>query len=293
MSITAPADTDWSRHVSEFEHDGVTVIRDALDAREMAMLEEAWESHFNEAKHIAEVMYGDGKDEIHFLTENTIAHHPRYQRLMRDTGIADIASRLFKGHDVYYYLEQMWNKTGGSRRTAWHQDTSYLPFAGPGFLIFWIPLDDLDAENVLEVVRGSHKGTLYNATMYDPADVTAPLYAEQDLPRLPDIEANRGAFDIFSTPMQRGDVLAFHPGCLHGGAPTKPGQRRRSYTFRLFSDEAYFSPLPAKRDLGTNKFSNQRQDTDDRVVMAGFDGLKPGQPIHEAGNWARIRPWSL
>ncbi len=284
---------DWSVNVAEFNRDGVTVIRNALDPREMALLEAGWESHFNEAKDIAEVMYGDGKDEIHFLTENTIRTHPRYQKLMRETRIPEWASRLFNGHDVYYYLEQMWNKTGGARRTAWHQDTSYLPFAGPGFLIFWIPLDDLEAENVLEVVRGSHKGTLYNATLYNPADVTAPLYSEQDLPRLPDIEANREAFDIFSASMQRGDVLAFHPGCLHGGAPTRPDQRRRSYTFRLFSDEAYYSPLPPKRDLGANKFSNQRQDTDDRVVMTGFDSLKPGQPIHEAGHWPRILPWDL
>lgn len=297
MDATTQAQTatvaDWSANVAEFNRDGVTVIRDALDPREMDLLESAWESHFNEAKDIAEVMYGDGKDEIHFLTENTIRTHPRYQKLMRETRIPQWASRLFNGHDVYYYLEQMWNKTGGARRTAWHQDTSYLPFAGPGFLIFWIPLDDLEAQNVLEVVRGSHQGTLYNATLYDPTDVTAPLYDEKDLPRLPDIEANRDKFDIHSTPMKRGDVLAFHPGCLHGGAPTKHGQHRRSYTFRLFSDEAYYSPLPTKRDLGTNKFSNQRQDTDDRVVMAGFDSLKPGQPIYEAGTWPRIVPWSL
>ena len=290
---TTETTSDLSAEVAEFERDGVTVLRGALDPREMTLLEDAWESHFHSAKHIAEVMYGDGKDQIHFLTENTIRNHPRYQTLMRETRIPDIASQLFGGHDVYYYLEQMWNKTGGSRRTAWHQDTSYLPFSGPGFLILWIPLEDLAAENVLEVVRGSHKQTLYNASMYDPTDFTAPLYDERDLPRLPDIEANRQDWDILSTPMARGDVLAFHPGCLHGGAPTRPGQNRRSYTFRFFSDEAYYSPLPAKRDLGVNKFSNQRQDTDDRVVLAGFEELVPGQPIYQAGHWARIRPWDL
>ena len=281
---------NYSKYARNFADDGVVLIPEALDEREMALLEACYESHFNADKKLAERMYGDGKDEIYFLTDNTIRSSERYQRLMAETRIADIARDLFDGHDTYYYLEQMWNKTGGARRTAWHQDTSYIPFSGPGLLILWIPLDPLDAENVLEVVRKSHKGTLFNASMYDPEDVTAPLYDERDLPRLPNIEAEREQWDIHSTSMKRGDVLAFHPGCLHGGAPTKPDQVRRSYTFRFFSDEAWFSPLPGKRDLGKNRFSNQRQATDDRVVMKGFDQLVPGDPLCRSDEWECVRP---
>lgn len=282
---------NYAEEAATFAKDGVTMIRNALDEREMAMLEAAWEEHFAESKDIAERMYGDNKDEIYFLTDNTIDSSNRYQLLMRDTRIADVARALFGGHDTYYFLEQMWKKEGGARRTAWHQDTSYLPFTGPGLLIFWIPLDNLNAKNVLEVVRGSHASTLYNATLYDPTDVTAPLYDERDLPRLPNIEAERDRWDIFSAPMSRGDILAFHPGCLHGGAPTQPGQLRRSYTFRFFSDEAYYKPLPTKRSLGENQFSDQRQATDDRIVLNGFDRLQPGDPLFQANHWKRIRPW--
>ena len=281
--------SQYSQYTQQFSEDGVVLIPDALDERETALLEACYESHFNADISLAERMYGDGKDEIYFLTDNTIRSSERYQRLMSETRIADIARDLFDGRDTYYYLEQMWKKTGGARRTAWHQDTSYIPFEGPGLLILWIPLDALDAENVLEVVRKSHKGKLFNASMYDPEDFTAPLYDERDLPRLPDIEREREKWDIFSTGMKRGDVLAFHPGCLHGGAPTKPDQLRRSYTFRFFSDEAYYNPLPGKRDLGTNRFSNQRQDTDDRVVMKGFDQLKPGDPLCRSNAWERVR----
>lgn len=279
----------YSQYASRFADDGVVLIPNALNEQEMALLETCYESHFNADKQLAERMYGDGKDEIYFLTDNTIRRSERYQRLMAETRLADIARDLFGGHETYYYLEQMWKKTGGARRTAWHQDTSYIPFYGPGLLILWIPLDKLEAENVLEVVRKSHKGTLFNASMYDPEDFTAPLYDEKDLPRLPDIESEREKWDIHSTSMKRGDVLAFHPGCLHGGAPTKPDQVRRSYTFRFFSDEAYFSPLPGKRDLGKNRFSNQRQDTDDRVVMKGFERLNPGDPLCKSDEWERVR----
>ncbi len=280
----------YSSYKNTFDDDGVVLLPGALDAREMDLLEECYEAHFNADKQLAEVMYGDGKDEIYFLTDNTIRASERYQRLMKETRIADIARDLFGGHDTYYYLEQMWKKKGGARRTAWHQDTAYIPFKGPGLLIFWIPLEPLDAENVLEVIRGSHKRTLYNAPMYDPKDFTEPLYNERDLPRIPDIEKERENWDIFSTPMQRGDVMAMHPGCIHGGAPTAAGQTRRSYTFRFFSDEAYFSPLPNKRDLGSNEFSNQRQDTDDRVVLAGYEQLQPGDPLCKSTQWEKVRP---
>ncbi|MCB2049820.1 MAG: phytanoyl-CoA dioxygenase family protein [Novosphingobium sp.] len=279
----------YSPYKARFDEDGVVLIPGALNEAEMSLLEQCYESHFNADKQLAERMYGDGKDEIYFLTDNTIRAGERYQRLMAETRIADIAQDLFGGHDTYYYLEQMWNKTGGARRTAWHQDTAYIPFKGPGLVIFWIPLEPLYAENVLEVIRRSHKQTLFNAPMYDPKDHTEPLYDERDLPRIPNIENEREKWDIFSTPMQRGDVLAFHPGCIHGGAPTRPDQVRRSYTFRFFSDEAWFSPLPGKRDLGQNRFSNQRQDTDDRIVLKGFEQLKPGDLLCQSNEWERVR----
>lgn len=276
LSTTDPIWKNFEKYADTFDRDGVLFLKDALDEREMQLLEQSYESHFAESKALTERMYGDNKDEIYFLTDNTIKAGERYKRVMAETRIADIAQGLFHGHETFYFLEQMWKKEGGARRTAWHQDTAYIPFKGSGLLIFWIPLDPLDAENVLEVIRGSHRTTLYNAPMYDPKDFTNPLYEETALPRIPDIEAKREDWDIFSTTMDRGDVLAFHPGCIHGGAPTRLGQRRRSYTFRLFSDQAYFAPLPAKRDLGENQFSNQRQDTDDRIVLKGFEELSPG-----------------
>ena len=36
----------------------------------------------------------------------------------------------------------------------------------------------------------------------------------------PDIEANRGAYDIRSWEISPGDVIFAHPGVLHGGGPT-------------------------------------------------------------------------
>ena len=80
----------YSPYASRFAHDGVVLIPDALNEQEMALLETCYESHFNADKQLVERMYGDGKDEIYFLTDNTIRSSERYQRLMAETRLADI-----------------------------------------------------------------------------------------------------------------------------------------------------------------------------------------------------------
>lgn len=91
----------YARYKTAFDTDGVVLARSALDAIEMDLLEECYEAHFNADKQLAERMYGDGQDEIYFLTDNTIRASERYQRLMSQTRIADIAQELFGGHDTY------------------------------------------------------------------------------------------------------------------------------------------------------------------------------------------------
>src|SRR5436190_1779911 len=81
----------------------------------------------------------------------------------------------------------------------------------------------------LEFVPGSHRGVLHNGFSYDPKqlaeDETAPLFRESDLPRLPAIEADRASWDIVSWAITPGDLVVFHPGLLHGGAPIVQSQR--------------------------------------------------------------------
>jgi ectoine hydroxylase-related dioxygenase (phytanoyl-CoA dioxygenase family) len=43
-------------------------------------------------------------------------------------------------------------------------------------------------------------------------------------------------------PVEPGDLVIFHPKLLHGGAPTHPGQRRRTLTLRFFGADAVYDP---------------------------------------------------
>ena len=115
---------------------------------------------------------------------------------------------------------------GRTRRTPWHQDTSYLPITGQKLAVLWISFDPVAKEAALEFVRGSHRGPLHDGSR----------------------------FDIVSFPVEPGDVVAFHPSMLHGGAATPPGGRRRTLTLRFFGDDVRYAP------------------------RAGFSGILPDEP---------------
>lgn len=56
---------------------------------------------------------------------------------------------------------------------------------------------------------------------FDPNDDTAPIYGT--MPRLRNIEADRGRWDIVSWAVDPGIVLIFHPVMLHGVTPVYQG----------------------------------------------------------------------
>jgi ectoine hydroxylase-related dioxygenase (phytanoyl-CoA dioxygenase family) len=168
-----------------------------------------------------------------------------YRAMLEASPLPRVIADIWGTSDVWFMYEQVFLKEGGeSRRTPWHQDSSYLAIAGDDLAVAWITFDKMAKEDSLEFVRGSHKGVLYNGSRFELADDTAPLHPGNELPRLPDIEKDRSRWDIVSFPVEPGDVVLFHPAMLHGGAATHPGQRRRTLTLRFFGDRSYYDKRP-------------------------------------------------
>jgi len=215
---------------------------------------------------------------------------PVFRAMLQETPVARICAELFgqgeRPGPVWYLGEQLFLKEGGSaRRTPWHQDSSYLGFNGDKIAVVWITLDPVPAEACLEVIPGSHRGITFNGSMFHPNDDTIPLYAKSDLPRLPNIEANRSDWDIRSWPVTPGDVLIFHTACLHGGGATRPGQRRRTLTLRFFGDDVVWIERPKRTDrlAGQNRGdpSNPRLKEDSRPV---------GEPLARSPQFRQVFP---
>lgn len=169
----------------------------------------------------------------------------RYRPLVAGAGIADLVAGLFGGGDVWFMYEQVFAKTGGAtRRTPWHQDAPYLPVRGDHLAVLWMSFEAVPAEQALEFVRGSHRGTLYDGSRFDPEDDTAPIYGDGSLPRLPDIEAARDDWPIVSWATRPGDVIAFHPAVLHGGGATTAESSRHTLSLRFFGADAVVAARP-------------------------------------------------
>ena len=99
-----------------------------------------------------------------------------YRRMLEASPAPDIVAALWGTPDVWFMYEQVFLKEGGeSRRTPWHQDSSYLPIDGNDIAVMWISFEPVAKENALEFVRGSHRGVLYDGSRFDPEDDTAPL----------------------------------------------------------------------------------------------------------------------
>jgi ectoine hydroxylase-related dioxygenase (phytanoyl-CoA dioxygenase family) len=275
----------------EFRENGVVFIEHALDPASLGAAEEAYKWS------LAHPSPGASN----FVTKNSAATfyqdlaNPKavaaYRTMLEASPATDIAAALWGKPDVWFMYEQVFLKEGGeSRRTPWHQDSSYLPIDGPDIAVMWISFEPVVKENALELVRGSHRGVTYDGSRFDINDDTAPLYGNNTLPRLPNIEAERSKWDIVSWAVKPGDVLVFHTGMLHGGAATHGNIRRRTLSLRFFGDESFYKLRPTDVDATTPPFRREPGKEDTRHALAKVgETLKAGERFRHP-EFLKLRP---
>jgi ectoine hydroxylase-related dioxygenase (phytanoyl-CoA dioxygenase family) len=228
-------------NIDDFRNRGVVHLPAALDADAIAIARAAFDWSLKHPGRGASKLLPGSPGSFYGDLANPASFDP-YTDVNTKTPIPDIVAALWQKPDVWYMYEQVFLKTGGeadaAKRTPWHQDLPYLPVCGNDLAVVWISFDDLAADESLEFIVGSHTGTLYDGSRFDPNDETLPLYGTGDLPRLPHIEANRARYEIVSFPITVGDVVVFHPAMLHGGAPAGPGRQRHTLSVRYFGEDA-------------------------------------------------------
>lgn len=273
---------DSDRFAQQFQNDGVLLVEGAFTEDDMAIIEQAYQGNLDNPSPLLQQLYTKSGGTFIQSVEDSSAK-PTFRKMFAETPVVDIAKCVFGDGGVWYFHEQLFFKDGAKasvRRTPWHQDTPYHPVDGSKFAVFWIPLQDVSAESALEVVRGSHRQTLYNGSFFDDKDDTLPIYDEAAMPRLPDIEADRSKWDIVTCPMKRGDLLIFHCSALHGGGPTAVGSQRRSLSLRLVGDDVIRVDRPVVDE--NSPAANNIADEEDALV-ARLAKLPLGAPIHTGG----------
>ena len=263
--------------MEQYGKDGVVMVKNVLHPEWLLLLEVGLERVLNESsQHLHKFFEGQEGEFIETIRNFDVI--PEIRRFVYDSPIADLVGKIIGSDNLWLYSDEFFVKEGGNaERTPWHQDTPYWPIQGEQIASAWISLDALPKGECLEYVAGSHTGTMFDG--FSPSkvseDPTAPHYGDQ-LPPLPDIEANRGAYDIRSWEISPGDVIFAHPGVLHGGGPTGPDSKRRAITIRLYGDDLRYAKRPPTRPTVP--------------LTPGLSlSLNPGDPLRSPW-YPRIRP---
>jgi len=260
-----------------YREDGAVLMKGLLSPEQLARCRAAFDWAVDNPGPHASEMVGSSGQRSHVDNSNPIAK-PKLDEMVASLPLGAMFADLWGSKHAWYFAEEIFLKEGGiGARTLWHQDTSYLPWAGMHWGNAWISFEAVPKANALEIVRGSHLGPRYDGTSFrNPDDPTDPLHGGDQWPRLPDVEAERRTnperFEILSWATQPGDVLVLHPGTLHGGAPVDAAfPDRHTLVLRFFGDDATFSPLP---EVSRSGYARQGV-----LFKQELSGLEAGQPF--------------
>jgi ectoine hydroxylase-related dioxygenase (phytanoyl-CoA dioxygenase family) len=163
---------------------------------------------------------------------------PEFRSFVMESSAAELAARLMRSNSARFFHDHVLVKEPGSSvRTPWHQDQPYYCVEGRQSVSFWIPLDPVARDVVMECVAGSHRwGKDFRPTRFDGT----PLYARDSFETLPDIEAKRAELDILGWAMEPGDAIAFSFRTVHGAPANSGAHSRRVFSARWVGDDAVF-----------------------------------------------------
>ncbi|PZT71113.1 phytanoyl-CoA dioxygenase [Streptomyces sp. SW4] len=233
-----------------FRDEGAVLVKNCLDEAQLARCREAFDWAVAHPGPHASSMF-DGTEQRSLVDNANPLAKERLDELVTTLPFGRLFAELWGSEHVWYFAEEVFLKAGGKgARSSWHQDTSYLPWAGAHWGNAWITFQRIPKSNSLEIIRGSCHGPQYDGTTFaNPDDPTEPLHGGGVLPRLPDIDADLAAdpdsHDVLSWAIDPGDVVLLHPRSLHGGAGVDANcPDRHTLVLRFFGDDATFRPLP-------------------------------------------------
>jgi ectoine hydroxylase-related dioxygenase (phytanoyl-CoA dioxygenase family) len=229
--------------VADYQRDGAVVLRGALNAEQVALLEQGIEYNLAHLSPLAQVA-SKGDDPGKFVEDFcTWQSNPAYASIMRETALPSVALELMQSQNVRIYHDHLLVKEPGTRQpTPWHQDQPYYNVSGRQNVSFWIPVDPVSVESTLRFVAGSHTGTWYMPRTF--RDHQAKWFSDGALADLPAIDDQPDHYPQRAWAIEPGDVVAFHMLTLHASGGVSPSRRRRVFSARYLGDDARHAPRP-------------------------------------------------
>ncbi len=225
--------------VEAFQRDGAVCIRGAFSDDEVALVARGIERNLAEPSELALVASRPEDPGRFFEDFRGWQRIPEFEAFIRESAAAQIAGELMGSGRVRLFHDHVLVKEPETRQpTPWHQDQPYYNVDGWQVCSLWMPVDPVDRESTVEFVAGSHLGPWLMPRTF--MDNEAKWFPEGSLEELPDIEGDRGGFEILAWELEPGDVVYFHMLTLHaaGGATN----RRRALSIRFLGNDATHAP---------------------------------------------------
>ncbi|NRQ49448.1 phytanoyl-CoA dioxygenase family protein [Aeromicrobium stalagmiti] len=226
--------------VEDYRRDGVVCVRGLLDPDEVEWAREAVADVLEAPGPLAQV--ASGADDPGFFIEDFRRWRdlPAIGDLALHSRAGQVAAELMRSPTVRLFHDHVLVKEGGTtQRTPWHQDQPYYNVDGRG-VSAWIPVDPVPEGGCLELVAATHRGPWLMPRTF--LDGEARWFPEGSLQELPDIEADRAAYDIRRFEMEPGDAIFFDFLTVHGAPGFPFAGRRRVLSLRYLSAEARHAP---------------------------------------------------
>jgi len=229
-----------AQEIETFRCDGVVCIRNAIDADWIERLRAATEAVIARPGPFG-AAYGDDGDTGTFFGDLYVW---TFNETFRDAALTSpaggIAGALMESTKANLFYDHLLVKEpGSSAPTPWHHDLTYWCVEGWQIASVWIPLDAVDRSNgAVEYVRGSH---LWDKRYQAQDFLKRDLFKDDALEAIPDVEADRDAYDIVSFEVEPGDCIVHHALTLHGAPGNVSDRRRRAVAIRYTGDDARYA----------------------------------------------------
>lgn len=245
------AGTDnFDADMQAYARDGAVCLRGAFDQSWVALAQEGIARNIEQPSPLFRNL---GSQDGGFLSDIWSRRYiSELERFCMESPAAAIAARALQSSKVRLAQDTWFSKLpGASVRTPWHHDTV---ISGP-FCSIWVALDPTPRTATLEFVRGSHawgRAMMPRSYFSEEGDAAEQFYTEfhgdatdavpQDYDQVPDIEANRSAYDIIGWELQPGDCVLFDARTLHGAPGNHLQHPIRRFVTRWITDESVLAP---------------------------------------------------